>query len=150
MARISMTIETALPPDKVLEALLDFSDRRPDIWRGLAREFYEVYSVGEKEADVREGSSKPMKVWAKEHYDWAEPGVVSWRVQESNFCQPGSGVVVRVTPGASVGSTVRIDWERTPSNARGRFIIAFMKLTGGRLISSYTKKTLDGLAKQGA
>jgi hypothetical protein len=48
VARLELDIESSLPPQRVIDALIDFSDRRPDIWPGLAREFYEVYSVGDR------------------------------------------------------------------------------------------------------
>jgi hypothetical protein len=145
MTKFEVDFETKLPPDKVVEALTDFTPRRPDIWPGLAREFYEVYSVGDGTAEVREGSSKPMKAWAKEHYDWSSPGTVTWTVTESNFCTAGSGVSVRATPSGG-GSHIHLTWERFPSNAKGRLMIALMKVMGPRILRSYCVKVLDGLA----
>jgi hypothetical protein len=150
MARIDVDFETKLPPDKVVEALTDFTPRRPEIWPGLSRDFYEVYSVGEKEADVQEGSSKPVKVWAKEHYDWSTPGTVTWMVKESNFCTAGSYVSVRAETAPGGGSKVHLTWERFPSNAKGRVLIAMMKVVGPRILKSSSKKVLDGLAEQPA
>src|SRR4051794_30361129 len=99
MARFVARVDTTATPDQVLAALTDFTDRRPDIWPGLARELYEVYEVGETSATVREGSTKPSKVWARERYDWSTPGVVRWEVLESSFSTPGSYVEARITPG---------------------------------------------------
>jgi hypothetical protein len=45
MARVELDVENSLPPQRVREALLDFSQRRPNIWPGLERGLYEVYSV---------------------------------------------------------------------------------------------------------
>ena len=45
MAKFTVAIDTPAESAKVIDALTDFSDRRPDVWPGLARELYEVYSV---------------------------------------------------------------------------------------------------------
>jgi hypothetical protein len=150
MAKFNVAIDTPVEPQKVLEALLDFSDRRPDIWPGLAREFYEVYSLGATSAEVREGSSKPVKVWARERYDWSTPGVVRWEVLESNFCDPGSYVQVAVRPNEGGGSHVDLEWSRTPSNAKGRITITVMKIAGPSILKSYMTKTLGRLGQDRA
>ena len=72
MPRLELDIDTDVPPEKVKAALLDFTERQPDIWPGLAREHYEVFEVGETHAIVKEGS-KPPNIWAKERYDWSKP-----------------------------------------------------------------------------
>ena len=36
MPEVEMDVETTLPPERVREALLDFSERRPQIWPGIA------------------------------------------------------------------------------------------------------------------
>ncbi len=148
MARLELEIETKLPPDKVMAALTDFSNRRPDVWPDLAREYYKVYSVGEKTADVREGSVKPMRVWAREHYDWSTPGTVTWTVKESNFCRPGSHVSARASPKAGGGSRVQIVWDRTGSNLKGKFIVFMMRLMKGKPIMSSYKNALDKMAER--
>ena len=146
MTRIVLDLDTPCPPQRAIGALLDFSDRRPEVWPGLAREFYEVEPVGETSAEVREGSTKPIKVWAREHYDWSTPGTVSWTVTESNFCTPGSGVAVTVTEGGNGGSHLHLEWERHPSNARGRVATVFMRLAGRRILRSYIGAVLAKLA----
>jgi hypothetical protein len=51
----------------VAQALLDFSDCRPGIWPGIEPALYEVHSIGETTADVKEGSRLPgVTIWAKE------------------------------------------------------------------------------------
>jgi len=147
VAKIEMDVDTKLPPDKVIAALTDFTGRRPDIWKGLSREYYEVYSVGDTWAEVREGNVKPIRTWAKERYDWSTPGKVTWTVSESNFCKPGSFVSADVTPGSDGGSHIHITWSREPSNMKGRMVVAMLTLTKGGPIPKYTKKTLDGLAE---
>jgi len=150
MTRIALDLDSPCPPERAIGALIDFSDRRPEVWPGLAREFYEAYSVGETSADVREGSTKPIKVWAREHYDWSTPGTVRWTVVESNFCTPGSGVAVTVTEGGNGGSQVHLEWERHPSNARGRVAIVFMRLMGRQILRKYLGDVLAKLAAEAA
>ena len=129
MPRVEFDMHTPLPSERVLEMLTDFSDKRPDIWPGLWRDAYEVYSAGAKTAEVREGSKSP-KVWARERYDWSVPGTVRWEVLESNFCKPGSFVEARVKP-RNGGSTVHITWNRTPTSPMGYVATALIVLTRG-------------------
>ncbi len=145
MARLEVDIDTSLPPERVIQALTDFSDRRPDIWPGLAREFYEVCSVSDTTADVKEGSVRPgMKIWAREHYDWSKPLSVSWTVKESNFCTPGSGVVAEMKP-RDGGTRIHVRWTREGSNFKGRMIVRMMKLTKGKPIISSIRSALEKL-----
>jgi hypothetical protein len=146
MAKFVVGVDTVATPEQVLAAMTDFTDRRPEIWPGLAKEFYEVYEVGETSATVREGSTKPTQVWARERYDWSKPGVVRWEVLESNFSNPGSYVEARIALGANGGSHVDIEWNRTGATMSGRFIVAFMRLFGARIIGPYAKKALDRYA----
>jgi hypothetical protein len=148
MARLEMALDTKLPPEGVVRALTDFSDKRPDTWPILSREFYEVYTVGETSADIREGQTKLLKVWAKEHYDWSTPGKVVWAVQEASFVRAGSSISATVTPGKDGGSEIHIVWERFPTSMKGRFFVVLMKMTGGKPMASYWKKVLDGLAEE--
>jgi hypothetical protein len=150
MAKVEMDIDTKLPPERVVAALTDFSERRTDIWPGLSSEYYEVYSVGDTWAEVREGNVKPFRTWAKERYDWSTPGKVTWTVNESNFCKPGSSVSADITPVEGGGSHVHITWERFPSNMKGRFAAAVIKMTKGGPIPKSMKKVLDGLAQKQA
>lgn len=150
MTKVEMDIDTKLPADRVVAALTDFSERRTDIWPGLSSEYYEVYSVGDTWAEVREGNVKPFRTWAKERYDWSMPGKVTWTVNESNFCKPGSSVSADITPVDRGGSHVHITWERFPSNMKGRFAAAVIKMTKGGPIPKSMKRVLDGLAEKQA
>ena len=106
-----MDIETRLDPDRVKAALLDFSPRRPELWPGIHPSMYEVYSVGPASADIKEGTKVPGGMfWAKEHYDWSTPGVITWTVVESNFSSVGSYVSAAITPKPGGGSHVHVTW----------------------------------------
>ena len=142
MPRIEFDIESTLSPDRVVALLTDFSDRRPSIWPGLWEGAYQVYSTGEKTAEVREGNKSP-KVWARERYDWSRPGVVRWEVLESNFCKRGSFVEVQVAP-RDAGSHIHVIWNRNPSSLIGIIAVTMIRLSSGAPV----KASLDaGLRK---
>ena len=145
MPHIEFDLETSLAPDQVLTLLTDFSPQRPERWPGLWSGAYEVYSVGETWADVREGNKRP-KVWAREHYDWSEPGLVRWEVTESNFSNPGSFVEAHITKREG-GSLLHIVWDRTAKNLPNRIGMRLMKLSGGAPIKASLKA---GLTKEEA
>ena len=130
MARIEFDVETTLPPEKVKAMLLDFSEGRPDTWPGLARHHYEVYSIGETSAEIREGNKRP-NVWARERYDWSKPGIVRWEVLESNFSKPGSFLEAHLNPKDGGGTVVHIIWSRTAKSPMGTFALGVIKLTHG-------------------
>jgi hypothetical protein len=71
MARLELEITSDLEPHRILGALTDFSERRPELWAGLKPDMYRVHAVGDTWADVREGSGGP--IWARERYDWSNP-----------------------------------------------------------------------------
>ena len=105
MPKVETEVETSLPPERVKAALLDFSDRRPEIWPGIEPSQYEVYEVGETWADIKEGSKFPgTTIWARERYDWSDPDTVRWTVQESNFSAPGSYVAAKTAGRGSTSS----------------------------------------------
>jgi hypothetical protein len=146
MPRLELDVETSLPPERVREALLDFSERRPEIWPSIEPSLYEVYSVGETSADIREGTKLPFtRIWANEHYDWSTPDTIRWTVTESNFSAPGSYVAATLHPRDGGGTRVHIEWERTGSTFLGRLLIRLIALTRGKPLASSMKKTLRRL-----
>jgi hypothetical protein len=48
--------ETPVPPERVLEAARDFSDRRADLWPDVHLEHFEVHQLGDTFADVTEAT----------------------------------------------------------------------------------------------
>jgi hypothetical protein len=150
MPRVELDIETDVPPDQVIAALTDLSDRRPEIWPGIAPEHYEVKARGDTWADIKEGTKGPgLDIWAVEHYDWSQPGVVKWTVKESNFSAPGSYVMVKVEPDGSGGSHIHLTWEREGSNFKGKLAVRLIKLLNGRPVAASMKKGLEGLRQKG-
>jgi hypothetical protein len=144
-----METKTSLSPDQVVGALTDFSARRPQMWTGISPEHYKVYSVGDTSADVREGTKgRGVDVWAREAYDWSTPNTVTWTVQESNFCAPGSYVRADISPLEGGGSLIRATWERTPSTMSSRFVFAVMKITRGKVIVASMRRGLENYERE--
>src|SRR6516225_8331451 len=134
MPLVTFGMHTGLAPEQVLGMLTDFSGRRPELWPTLARELYEVYEVHPTNADVKEGSTWPTRMWERVHYDWSEPDRVRWTVQESNCFARGSYVEVTVKEAATGGSHVHVDWSRAGIGLKGKALVGLVVLTGGTII----------------
>src|SRR4026209_397411 len=83
MAHVEFEISGDASPEMVRAALLDFTDRRPELWPGLPRDQYAIYEVGDTSAEIREGYRGP--IWNRERYDWSVPGRVEFTVVDSGF-----------------------------------------------------------------
>jgi hypothetical protein len=136
---------TTATPDQVVEVMTDFSPNRPHRWPALSAKGYEVYHVGQSEADVREGQNFP-KLWAKWHYDWSTPGTVTLTIVEGDAMQAGSHMSLAASPTAAGGSSVHGVWDQTSKNLMGTLGVATMRIIGPKFMSSYYKKVFDGLA----
>ena len=148
MAAIEFDIESSAAPERVRAALIDFSDQRPQVWPGIEPSLYEVYSVGETSAEVREGNKVPGgRVWARERYDWSDPETVRWTVQESNFSAPGSYVAATIRPGRDGGSVIHVAWDRTGSTFMGRLACSLVRMARGKPVAASFKKGLAKLEK---
>jgi hypothetical protein len=145
VTRIDFDFHTKATPGQVVGLLTDFSPDRPAIWPQLSERWFEVYSVGETSADVREGQDSPT-MWARELYDWSQPGTVTWTVKESSDLTPGSFVSVTATPAPDGGSDVHGIWERAATTLKGRAILVLMRLIGARMLTSYLRKVYDARA----
>jgi len=148
MPKVELDVETSASPEAVRAALLDFSDRRPEIWPGIEPSLYEVYTIGDTFADVREGSKMPgTRIWAKEHYDWSASDLITWTVQESNFCAPGSYVSAAIAPRGDGGSRIHLIWNRTPTSTVGRLATIVIRLTRGKPVAASFRKALAGFER---
>jgi len=73
MPKFSFVLDVRDPPEKVIGAMIDFSDRRPEIWPNLSAKIYHAHSVDENTADVTEGSDVPGGgVWERVTYEWTD------------------------------------------------------------------------------
>lgn len=144
MPRIAFEIESAVPPERVLAAATDFSPRRPEYWPLIDPTRYRVHAVGDDWADVTEGSSMLGGIWARERYDWSEPGVVRATIQDSNVYRPGGTWELRAQPCRS-GSRVSVVNDRRPRGPRGYLLAAMLRLMGRRELPRTLRLTLGRL-----
>jgi hypothetical protein len=111
----------------------------------LSEKAFEVYHVGETEADVREGQDFP-RLWATWHYDWSVPGMVKLTVVASDALAPGGYMTMTPTQTDRGGSSVHAVWEQTSTSVRGLLGVAMMRVIGRRFLATYYKKAYDGMA----
>ena len=129
VARIEFELRTDVPPEAIRAALLDFSENRPELWPGLPAAQYEVYEVGDTWAEIREGYRG--RIWARERYDWSEPGTVRWTTVDSGFATAGSYVVIDIEPREGGGSRLQVTWQRGGKGVFGKLFVGLMVLTRG-------------------
>ena len=127
MPTVHVTDKTLLPPEQVLDAARDFSERRAEMWPDVHVEHLTVHEAGETWADVTEGNPWPIGlVWERLRYDWSEPGSVKGTVTDSNIFAPGSTWEIRARA-ANGGSLVEVIGVRH-LKGRGRLLAPLFPL----------------------
>jgi hypothetical protein len=144
VVRFDFEFRSPASPEAVRTALLDFTERRPQLWPGLPADQYEVYEVGDTWAEIREGYRGP--IWWRERYDWSVPGIIRWTAVDSGFGAPGSYVVWRIESAEDGGSTHRITWDRRGRTVFGKLFIGLMALTRGYFIRQSLEMGLAAVA----
>ena len=133
-------LNVTYPPEDVIKALVDFSDRRPEIWCETSHpKVYRLHSLTTAGADVTEGL--PVS-WSRERYDWSEPGVVRLRQIDSNMARPGGTITYRVTPTPG-GCHIECDRRRTFIGLRGHLLGWLMVVFGARIVRAQLRTGLD-------
>jgi hypothetical protein len=141
LRRFEYSAETRVSPECVIAATIDFSERRPDLWPALTRRQYKVLEKGDTTALVQEGTAMLRVV---EKYDWSEPGLVRWTVEESNFLRPGTSWELHASPRAGGGTRVDVTFERDYRGWRGIVPRTMLDIFGGeRVLKRLLKRTLD-------
>jgi hypothetical protein len=140
MTRVWFELRSPLGPDAVLANLVDFGERRLQLWPAIDPDLYLVHDVGEDWADVTEGSDVFGGLWARERYDWSTSGVVRATVQESNVWHPGGTWTLRAEPGSEGGSRLTVIRDRRAKNARARLLEGLMRIAGARMLASELRK----------
>ncbi len=140
------SLKTRAAPEKVFEALTDFSDRRLEVWRKtLDPTKYQLRDSGENWAVVREGSAG-VDIWVVLRYEWQTPGTIRWTLLGSDHCDGGRGEIL-VSPREGGGSRVdvMIDHNR-PRGVRGAAILLMQRLLGPIAFPRMWRSALDRLA----
>ena len=119
-------LRTELPPDAVLQALVNFSTERQRIWRETSHPaVYRVHEIGETRAVVTEGI--PFS-WSRERYDWSRPGIVTLTQLDSNVARNGT-IRYELEPDGA-GTRITCTRHREFFGARGRVAGTVMRLIG--------------------
>lgn len=140
MARIEFEVESSLAPERVLENLVDFGETRPKLWPAIDPAVYRVHETGETWADVTEGSDFLGGIWARERYDWSQPGVVTATIHDSNFWHPGGTWTLRAEPGPDGGSRLTVVRDRRAKSTKARLLEGLLRVVGARMLASELRK----------
>lgn len=139
---------TRASPEQVRRAMTDFTDRRLEIWsRTLDPARFEVRELGDTWAVARE-STPGSPFWVVVRYDWSDPTVVRWTVDESSYGGHGTGSV-RAVPTVDGGSRVQAEWSYTDVRRTRDKILLFLiqRFPMSRLISRMWVDALDRYAQ---
>jgi hypothetical protein len=147
MPRIEFTVESALPPERVLAAAADFSERRPDVWPNISRKYYKVHDQGDGWCECTEGSDTAGGIWARERYEWSGNSVTG-TVLESNIFKSGTWTL-RAEPRPDGGSTITVVNDRRPKG-KGRVFAPVMLVSGKKMLAGHLKRTLELVEKEQA
>jgi hypothetical protein len=141
---VVVDLDSDVPAERVLAAATDFSERRPDWWPNISRDFWRLHGQGENWAEATEGSPG---VWARERYEWADDRIVG-TTQESNVWQPG-GTWTLIAEPRDRGSHVRVVLDRR-CKGRGWIFYPMVAIFGRRMFERNLEKTLKVLRNSGA
>jgi hypothetical protein len=141
-------VTTVASPDQVLQALTDFTERRPRIWhRTLDPKNYELHQLGSTWAVARE-STAGSPFWVVERYDWSDPSVVRWTDVETSWGGLGSGEV-RIVPLDGGGSRIEAQWTNGSAKRMRDKALLWLLHRGpmNRVIARLWRAALDDYAK---
>ena len=149
MTTIRITTHSHLPPERVLAAGHDFSDRRAEIFPAVSIPYLEVHELSQTSADVTEGTPAGVGInWERCRYDWSQSGAVKAVVTDSNvYRPPNSSWELRAAP-AETGSKVEMIWIREfTHDARGRIFGTLFRLVGKPIFTREAKRTIRNLER---
>jgi len=135
VATIRFQVESPLDAAQVIEALTDFSERRPELWPAIDPDVYRVHRVSAGSALVTEGTDVMGGIWATELYEWNGSNTVRATVQESNFWHPGGTWELTAASRQGGGSVLQVTRDRRPKNAKARLFEAMMRVVGARVLA---------------
>jgi hypothetical protein len=138
---VTVDVDAPVPAERVMAAATDFSERRPDLWPNISREFWRLHDQGSNWAEATEGSPA---VWARERYEWVENRVVG-TTQDSNVWQSGGTWTLTVEPRDDASSRIRVDLDRR-WKGRGWLFYIPVALFGRQMFKKNLQKTIDLLA----
>ena len=146
MAKIQYEADGPVSAERFIAALTDFSPRRPELWPNLDAKYFRLHELGDTWADATEGSEFLGGVWARERYDWSEPGIVRLRLVEAVDFRPGTEIVYRVVGRPGGGCHVVVDFQRIAASLRGRVVGALVQMAGALQFRNDLRVTLERLS----
>ena len=144
MPKTSFTMDTPLDPDRVFQAYIDFTDRRPEIWPNISRKLYSIHAQGDNWAEVTEGSEKGKRtMWARERYEWSvSERIARSRVLESNWIYTPGPVEYRVEA-RDGGARIHYTMDRKRKGFAGSLFDLFLTVGGKGFMKTYWRKHLQ-------
>ena len=128
--KFSFQLDVRDPPAKVIGAMVDFSERRPEIWPNLTARLYRVHELGPRTADVTEGTALAgADIWERVTYEWTD-SVVRGVITDGRIFEPGGTFEFRVEPHGA-GSRISNDYHRRSKTVLGRCLGAMLQISGG-------------------
>ena len=133
MPTFTFRLDVRDPPATVIGKMVDFSERRPEIWPNLTARLFRVHSLGDRTADVTEGTALlGLEVWERLTYEWTDT-VVRSVVTDGSHYRPGGTVEFRVEPHGH-GSRIYNHYDRRTKTILAWCLGAFLQLTNGAVI----------------
>jgi hypothetical protein len=130
MPRFRFQLDVRDPPAKVIGVMVDFSERRPEIWPNLTARLYRLHELGPATADVTEGTAVlGVNVWERVTYEWTD-SVVRSVLTDGTIFEPGGTFEFGVEPHGG-GSRISVDYDRRSKTLLGRCIGAMLQVSGG-------------------
>ncbi|MBO2450692.1 SRPBCC family protein [Actinomadura barringtoniae] len=139
MPKFRFQLDVSAPPAQVIGAMVDFSDRRPEIWPNLTARLYTLHDLNDRKADVTEGTAVPgLEVWERCTYEWTDTTVRSV-ITDGRIFEPGGTFEFHVEP-QGTGTRITVDYDRRSTTILGRCIGAMMHLSRGAPIKRSFKQ----------
>lgn len=130
MPRFRFELDVRDPPERVIAAMVDFSDRRPEIWPNLTARLFRVHALGPGTAEVTEGTALPgVDIWERVAYEWTD-SVVRGVLLDGTIFRPGGTFELRVAP-QGAGTRITEDYDRRSRGLLGRCLGGVFQISGG-------------------
>jgi hypothetical protein len=146
MPTITIPLDSTLPPERVLAAAMDFSERRSKVFPAVEPEHFTIHNPAEPSADVTEGTHAGIGVnWERCRYEWSGSEEVIATVTDSNVYAPGSQWQITAVP-TDTGSHVEMAWVRRFTHSpRGLLFGTAFRLIGRPMFRKYATQIMANM-----
>lgn len=100
----TFSVESSAPPEALIAAATDFTERRLHYWSTISAKRYVVHRNGDRSAEITEGEGP---IWTRSRYEWTPDRVLA-TVVAGNAVKAGDFWEMRVAPRGEGGSHVDI------------------------------------------